>query len=167
MEIKSEDPAKYDVDIDNTFDIEKQEEILSMAKAILEKRFKTTKEFFTNPEQVKLFLTLKLAELEYEVFSVMFLDNRHRLIKYEQMFRGTIDGASVYPREIVKRALELNSNAIIISHNHPSGNPVPSMADEAITNRIKEACNLLEIRLLDHIVVGKEGTVSFAETGKL
>jgi len=167
MEVKSENPAKYDVYVDNTFGIEKQEEILYMAKAILEKRFRTTKEFFKNPSQVKQFLTLKLAELEYEVFSVMFLDNRHRLIKYEQMFRGTIDGASVYQREIVKRALELNSAAIIISHNHPSGNPTPSFEDEILTNRIKEACNLLEIRLLDHIVVGKEGAVSLAEGGKV
>jgi len=113
------------------------------------------------------FLKLKLAEKEHEVFSIMFLDNRHQLIKYEEMFRGTIDGASVYPREVVKRALQLNAAALIVAHNHPSGIPEPSMADERITIRLKDACGLVEIRLLDHIIVGGMDTVSLAEKGIL
>jgi len=120
---------------------------------------------FTSPDETKHYLVLKLAEREREVFAVLFLDNRHRLIKYDEMFFGTIDGASVHPREVVKAALQHNAAAVILAHNHPSGVPEPSRADETITNRLKEALNFVDIRVLDHIVVGGTDTVSFAERG--
>lgn len=119
----------------------------------------------TSPDEVKRYLALKLAQREQEVFAVLFLDNRHRLIQYNEMFFGTIDGASVYPREVVKAALQHNAAAVILAHNHPSGVPEPSRADEIITNRLKEALSLVEIRVLDHIVVGGTDTVSLAERG--
>jgi DNA repair protein RadC len=97
----------------------------------------------------------------------MFLDNRHFLIAFEQMFRGTIDGTSVYPREVMKDALRHNAAAVILAHNHPSGDPNPSESDERITSRIKTALELVDIRLLDHIVVGKDKCISLAERGKI
>lgn len=92
----------------------------------------------------------------------MLLDNRHQLIEYEELFRGTIDGASVYPREVVKRALQLNAAALIISHNHPSNVAEPSQADKRVTVRIKDACALVDIRLLDHFIVSRTSSVSLA-----
>jgi DNA repair protein RadC len=111
------------------------------------------------------FLSAKLRDLEHEVFCCLYLDKRHRLIEYEELFRGTIDGASVHPREIVKLALRRNSAAVIVAHNHPSGIAEPSQADELITQRVKEALGLVDIRLLDHIIVGDGVSVSFAERG--
>jgi DNA repair protein RadC len=99
------------------------------------------------------------------VFCCLYLDKRHRLIQYQELFRGTIDGASVHPREIVKLALQRNSAAVIIAHNHPSGVPEPSQADELITQRVKEALALVDIRLLDHIIIGDGASVSLAERG--
>jgi DNA repair protein RadC len=113
------------------------------------------------------FLTAKLRDLEHEVFCCLYLDKRHRLIQFEELFRGTIDGASVHPREIVKLALQRNSAAVIVAHNHPSGIPEPSQADELITQRVKEALALVDIRLLDHIIVGDGVSVSLAERGLL
>jgi DNA repair protein RadC len=113
------------------------------------------------------FLSAKLRDLEHEVFCCLYLDKRHRLIEYEELFRGTIDGASVHPREIVKLALQRNSAAVIVAHNHPSGIAEPSQADELITQRVKEALGLVDIRLLDHIVVGDGMIVSLAERGLL
>ncbi len=111
------------------------------------------------------FLSAKLRDLEHEVFCCLYLDKRHRLIEYEELFRGTIDGASVHPREIVKLALQRNSAAVIVAHNHPSGIAEPSQADELITQRVKEALGLVDIRLLDHIIVGDGMIVSLAERG--
>ena len=111
------------------------------------------------------FLSAKLRDLEHEVFCCLYLDKRHRLIEYEELFRGTIDGASVHPREIVKLALQRNSAAVIIAHNHPSGVAEPSQADELITQRVKEALALVDIRLLDHIIIGDGASVSLAERG--
>lgn len=119
------------------------------------------------PQATRDFLVARLRDLEHEVFCCLYLDNRHRLIHYEPLFRGTIDGASVHPREIVKQALGWNSAAVIVAHNHPSGIPEPSQADEWITQRIKAALALVDIRLLDHIVVGDGSSVSFAERGLL
>lgn len=96
---------------------------------------------------------------------MLILDTRHRLIEYREIFRGTIDSASVYPREVVKEALRLNAAAVILSHNHPSGNPEPSTADRALTQLLKEALALVEVRLLDHIILAGGATVSFAEHG--
>jgi DNA repair protein RadC len=113
------------------------------------------------------FLTARLRDLEHEVFCCLYLDKRHRLIRFEELFRGTIDGASVHPREIVKQALRHNSAAVIVAHNHPSGVAEPSQADEFITQRVKEALALVDIRLLDHIIVGDGACVSLAERGLL
>lgn len=120
---------------------------------------------FTSPAAVKEYLRAKLAGFEHEVFAVLFMDTQHRLIEYAEMFRGTIDGASVYPRELVKEALRLNAAAVIISHNHPSGNPEPSGADRALTQRLKEALGLVDVRVLDHVIVAGTDTTSFAECG--
>ena len=124
-------------------------------------------EVFTSPAVVKNYLCAKLAGYEHEVFAVLFLDNRHRLIEYVELFRGTIDGASVYPREVVKEALARNAAAVIVSHNHPSGSPEPSAADRALTANLRQALALVEVRLLDHIVVGGNDTVAFSERGLL
>ncbi len=121
----------------------------------------------TTPRATCAFLSAKLRDLEHEVFCCLYLDKRHRLIKYEELFRGTIDGASVHPREIVKLALQRNSAAVIVAHNHPSGIAEPSQADELITQRVKEALALVDIRLLDHIIVGDGTSVSLAERGLL
>ena len=122
---------------------------------------------FTSPALVKEFLATKLSCLEQEVFAILFLDTQHRLIEYREMFRGTIDSASVYPREVVKEALILNAAAVIISHNHPSGNPEPSSTDKALTQRLKETLALVDVRTLDHIIVAGTDTTSFAERGLL
>ena len=117
------------------------------------------------PVAVRKYLSAKLADFEHEVFAVLFLDTQHRLIEYSELFRGTIDSASVYPRELVKEALRLNAAAVIVSHNHPSGNPEPSRADEVLTQRLKEALALVDVRTLDHIIVAGGSTISFAERG--
>lgn len=109
----------------------------------------------------------RLLDLQHEVFCCLFLDTRHRVIRYEELFRGTIDGATVYPREVVKRALEHNASAVIVGHNHPSGVSEPSEADRSITLKLAKALALVEIRLLDHLVVSRGGHVSLAERGWL
>jgi DNA repair protein RadC len=119
----------------------------------------------SSPKATRDFLSAQLRDLEHEVFCCLYLDKRHRLIRFEELFRGTIDGASVHPREIVKLALQRNSAAVIIAHNHPSGVAEPSHADELITQRVREALALVDIRLLDHIIVGDGATVSLAERG--
>ncbi|GHW03181.1 DNA repair protein RadC, putative [Vibrio cholerae] len=100
------------------------------------------------------------------MFAVLFLDNQHRLIEFKELFRGTVDAASVYPREVLKEALNVNAAAVIFAHNHPSGDPEPSQTDRRITQRLKDALSLVDIRVLDHVVVGKS-SVSFAERGWL
>jgi DNA repair protein RadC len=119
------------------------------------------------PRDAHALLRERLAHVGHEEFVVLFLDTRHRLIKFETMFRGTLDGATVYPREVVKRALGLNAAAVILSHNHPSGDPEPSEADRSITVKLAQALGLVEVRLLDHIVVGADRSVSLAERGWL
>lgn len=121
----------------------------------------------SSPRATCEFLSAKLRDLEHEVFCCLYLDKRHRLIQFEELFRGTIDGASVHPREIVKLALQRNSAAVIVAHNHPSGVAEPSQADEHITQRVKEALALVDIRLLDHIIIGDGVSVSLAERGLL
>lgn len=118
-----------------------------------------------SPRATRDFLVAQLRDLEHEVFCCLYLDNRHRLIRFEPLFRGTIDGANVHPREVVKQALLWNSAAVIVAHNHPSGIAEPSQADELITRRVKEALALVDIRLLDHIIVGDGASVSLAERG--
>ncbi|MCK5727564.1 MAG: DNA repair protein RadC [Thiotrichaceae bacterium] len=120
----------------------------------------------TSVTMVKDFLKSKLRDYHHEVFACIFLDNRHRVIEYEILFTGTIDSASVYPREVVKKVLEYNAAAIILSHNHPSGIAEPSQADKQITVRLKKALALIDVRVLDHFVIGDE-VISFTERGLL
>jgi DNA repair protein RadC len=121
----------------------------------------------SNPRATREFLRMRLRDLAHEVFCCLYLDNRNRVIGFEQLFRGTIDGANVHPREVVKEALARNASAVIIAHNHPSGVAEPSQADELITRRLKEALALVDIRLLDHLVIGDDACESFAERGLL
>ncbi|MDF2153946.1 DNA repair protein RadC [Vibrio sp. CAU 1672] len=121
----------------------------------------------TSPEQTKLYLSAQLRDRQREVFYILFLDNQHRVIKDEVLFEGTLDSASVYPREVVKRALHHNAAALILAHNHPSGVAEPSQADRRITRRLIDALALVDIRILDHFVIGDGQSVSFAERGWL
>ncbi len=122
---------------------------------------------FESPEAVKQHLQLLLSGLAHEVFMVLFLDSQHRLLCSEEMFRGTLSQTSVYPREVVKRALAHNAAAVILAHNHPSGVAEPSRADEFLTQSLKGALALVDVRVLDHLVVGQGAVVSFAERGLL
>ena len=140
-------------------------EILAQAAKILLDRVAQQQDCFTTPETTTLVLKTKLAPLEHEVFVCLFLDNQHRLIEYQEMFRGTIDGASVYPREVAKEALRLNAAAMIIAHNHPSGLNEVSHADRNITDKLKQALGLFDIRVLDHFIIGRDEPYSFAEHG--
>jgi len=152
----------------NKLVISNENKIIESALKILEQRisYNSESQKFTSPDDSKAFVKLQLATLEHEVFACMFLDNQHRVITFKQMFRGTIDGASVYPREVVKEALAHNAAAVIFAHNHPSGVAEPSQADQQITKRLKDALALVDVRVLDHLVVGQE-VVSFAERGLL
>lgn len=114
---------------------------------------------------MRRFLTAQLRHKPHEVFAALFLDNQHRLLHYQELFQGTIDGASVYPREVVKRVLQLNAAAVIFAHNHPSGVAEPSQADRHITLQLRDALALVDVRVLDHFVVGDGEITSFAERG--
>ena len=139
---------------------------VELATRYLEERIRRS-DALTSPAHTSQFLCARLRSRPHEVFACLFLDNRHRVISFEEMFRGTIDGASVHPREVAKRALELNAAALIAAHNHPSGVAEPSRSDRAITNRLRDALALVEVRLLDHFVIGDGEVVSFAERGWL
>ena len=122
---------------------------------------------FTNTQAVKHFVASKLRHRQQEVFGILFLNSQHQLLLFEELFVGTIDEASVYPREVVKKALAVNAAAVIFTHNHPSGIAEPSDADKLITQHLKKALDLVDIRVLDHMVVGDKQVVSFAERGIL
>ena len=140
------------------------EEILEAARAALTHRVKKGTAL-TSPKLTRDYLMTRLAARDHEVFTVLFLDNRHRVIECLEMFRGTIDGASVHPREVVKEALQRNAAAVILSHNHPSGVAEPSQADELITSRLRDALALIDVRVLDHIIIAGGQTLSLAERG--
>ena len=140
--------------------------VLELARRALAAQLRTAP-VFDSPQAVKDYLRLALGEKPHEVFAVLFVDSQHRLIAFEELFRGTLGSASVHPREVVKRALALNAAAAILAHNHPSGVAEPSRADEALTATLKSALALVEVRVLDHFVVGRGGVVSFAERGLL
>lgn len=157
--VSSEHPASYHAS-----------PILCAARELLCRCFQEqmeSGEALTSPSMVKQFLCSKIGNLEHEVFWCLWLDNRHRLIVAEELFRGTLNQAGVYPREIVKRALAVNAAAVILAHNHPSGETEPSTADVHLTNTIKSAVDLVDIRVLDHFVVGGTDAMSFAERGML
>ncbi|MCO7486992.1 RadC family protein [Stenotrophomonas maltophilia] len=141
-------------------------QILEAARQVIEQKMQRGRAFIS-PEAVKDYLRAKLAGFEHEVFAVLFLDTRHRLIDYVEMFHGTIDAAEVHPREVVKQALRLNAAAVIVSHNHPSGYAEPSASDQALTTRLRQALALVDVRTLDHIVVAGSQATSFAERGLL
>ena len=141
-------------------------EIVSAALGILAKRI-AKGSIIKNMEDAKKYLAVRFADLQHEVFAIVYLTNRHAVIACDEIFRGTIDGASVYPREVVKSALQYNAAAILIAHPHPSGICEPSHADEMITTRIREACALLDIRLIDHIIIAGADSISFAQRGLL
>lgn len=122
-------------------------------------------EGLSDPNATRRFLKSKLRGYEREVFACLFLDNQHRVLEYEELFFGTIDGASVHPREVVKRCLFHNAAAVIFAHNHPSGVAEPSQADQRITERLKSALALVDVRVLDHMIVGDADVLSFAESG--
>lgn len=124
-------------------------------------------EAIRSPADTETFLLARLRDRPHEVFCCLYLDNRHRVLCFEELFRGTIDGTSVYPREIVKQALAVNAAAIILAHNHPSGVAEPSQADERITRRIRSALELVDIRLLDHLIIGDGTSTSLASRGML
>jgi len=124
-------------------------------------------EAIRSPADTQSFLQAKIRHLGHEMFCCLYLDNRHRVLRFDELFRGTIDGTSVYPREVVKEALAINAAAVILAHNHPSGVAEPSQADERITRRLKSALELVDIRLLDHLIVGDGETISLASRGLL
>jgi DNA repair protein RadC len=121
----------------------------------------------TTPDATRRFLIAQLRDRPFEVFCCLFLDNRHRLIAFEEIFRGTIDGASVHPREVVRQTLQHNAASVILVHNHPSGVLEPSQADEYVTQRLKDTLALVDVRVLDHLIVGDGGCYSFSEHGLL
>ena len=142
------------------------EEIIAAARKHMFRRVRRGTQL-SSPKVTRDYLSLKLGTLEREVFAVIFLDNRHRVISYQEMFQGTIDGASVHPREVVKEALKQNAAAVILAHPHPSGVAEPSQADELITARLRDALNLIDVRILDHVIVAGGDTTSLAERGLL
>ncbi len=144
-----------------------EDSIIQQALFIVRSRLNITSYNLTNPSATRTFLELELLGEKDEHFCCLFLDSRNRLIKFERVFHGTIDGASVFPRVVVRRALEWNAAGVILAHNHPSGVAEASEADKRITRRLKEALALVDIKVLDSMIVGSEGSFSFAEKGLL
>jgi DNA repair protein RadC len=140
--------------------------VVELARRSLQQRL-ADRAAFDSPGAVRDYLQLQLSPREHEVFAVLFLDAQHRLLKFDEMFRGTLTQTSVYPREVVRRALAVNAAAVILAHNHPSGIAEPSRADEFLTQSLKGALALVDVRVLDHFVVGRSQVVSFAERGLL
>lgn len=158
---KNEDRAEYIVAPANPVD---DDAIIAQAIAILGRRLKAA-HVFERPSEVKAFCQLQLGALQHEVFSILFLDIKNRLIEYVPMFRGTLAQTSVYPREVVKEALKHNAAAVVLTHNHPSGSVQPSRADESLTQILKSALALIDVRVLDHVIVSAVDTLSMAEKG--
>jgi DNA repair protein RadC len=143
-----------------------QASLISLAFDILAARHRPGT-VLSSPLETRQYLQLALGTYKNEVFGAVFLDNRHRVLAFEELFFGTVDGTAVYPRVVVQRALELNAAAVIFTHNHPSGMAEPSRADEILTQRLKEALAVVDVRVLDHIIVTSVETISFAERGLL
>ncbi len=147
-----------------SYKTDKEEQILAAAEEILTRKLLRQGKV-SDPTEANDILRMRYGNLGYEVFGCMFLDTRHQIIAIEDMFKGTIDSSEVHPRTVAKRGLELDAAAIIAFHNHPSGNPEPSAADRAITAQLKKALQLIDIRLLDHIVVSARSCISMASKG--
>lgn len=137
---------------------------LEMARRVMDRPLRRG-DPLQSPDDTRRFLQTRLVARHQEIFAVLFLDNRHRVLSFDELFSGTIDGAAVYPREVVRRALDHNAAAVILAHNHPSGVAEPSDADVAITRRLKDALSLVDVRVLDHMVVGTAEVISLAERG--
>lgn len=163
MYMKNEDAPPYGAS--NLMDTISEGEVVAKALQIIKNRLAEPGAVMSSPQVVKDYLTIKLSDLEHEVFAALWLDSQNRLIQFGSMFRGTLTQASVYPREVVKEALRINAGAVIFAHNHPSGMAEPSREDEALTKTLKDALALVEVKVLDHIIVGGTTTVSFAERG--
>ena len=154
----------YKAMTDGTYVAVTTDELVAAARDAMNRRMRRGTAL-TSPRLVRDFLALRLGTLEHEIFGVLLLDNRHRLIEFVELFRGTIDGASVHPREVVKLALAKNAAALILTHPHPSGVAECSHADEAITRRLRDALALVDIRVVDHIIIAGGEAVSMAEKG--
>lgn len=139
-------------------------QILYWADSTLVERFSRSN-YLTSPDATRDFLRVMFAKETHEVFTIIFLDSQHGVLDYQSLFQGTIDGAAVYPREIVKAVLDNNAAAVILCHNHPSGSAEPSQADRSITNRIISALETVDVKVLDHLIAGGSEIVSFAERG--
>ena len=148
------------------YSVASADEIMNAARQVVDQRMQRGSSF-RNPSVARAFFCEKLRGFEREVFAAAFLDCRHNLIEYSELFQGTIDGAEVHPREVVKSALRSNAAAVILAHNHPSGVTEPSAADRAVTARLKQALALVDVRLLDHIIVGGGQSLSMAGRGML
>lgn len=160
---KMEDEATYSVTAAPA--VSSDDAIIAKALAILNSRMRQTGPAFGCPDDVKAYCCLNIGNLPHEVFGVLFLDAKHRLLSYEQMFRGTITQTSVYPREVVKTAIAHNAVAVILTHNHPSGSTEPSRADTALTSTLKAALELIDVKVLDHVIVSGGQSLSMAERG--
>jgi DNA repair protein RadC len=161
MNVNSEDAATY-----ITMPVQQHDdEIIQHALNILDERYFKHGQAIVDPRATGQYLKLKLAAYPYEVFACLFLDNRHRVLGFEELFRGTLDGAAVHPREVVRASLKYNAAAVILAHNHPSGVAEPSGADRNITRQLRDALQLVGVRVLDHLVVGEGEPTSMAARG--
>lgn len=160
---RSEDPPQYVV---GKF-VEDDAAVIADAMERIKAKLRKPGAAVTSPAEAHNLAVLQFAQYEHEVFGVMFFDSQHRLIAVEELFRGTLAQTSVYPREVVKAALRLNAGAAILVHNHPSGSPSPSRADEFLTQSLRTSLALVDVRVLDHVIVGGALTYSFAEHGLL
>ncbi|MBT3723434.1 MAG: DNA repair protein RadC [Gammaproteobacteria bacterium] len=151
------------VNVNSLCDAE-QKSLVHLALEVLELHHQRGKAL-TSPELMRDYLRLNLGDRKNEVFGAVYLDNKHRIIRNEELFKGSVNSASVYPRVVAQKALEYNSTAILLYHNHPSGDPEPSIADQTITKRLVDSLAMIDVRVLDHLVVGSLGSVSFAERG--
>jgi DNA repair protein RadC len=146
---------------------EGREAIIDMACQLVDDKLAIRKVRITSPADSGRYFKARMGDLDHEVFAVLFLDNQHNVLGFEVLFRGTIDGASVYPREVVKEALRYNAAAVVLGHNHPSGNSEPSSADLHLTKRLKDALAMVDIRTLDHLIVGRGIPYSLAENSQM
>ena len=143
------------------------DDVITLALALSESRMSRPQTYFSSPDSVKAHLCLQLGSLPHEVFGVMFFDSQNGLLCFEDMFRGSLSQTSVFPREVVKRALALNCAGVVFAHNHPGGGVTPSRADESLTLVLKNALALVDVRVLDHVIVSGNRSLSMAEQGLL
>lgn len=149
----------------NSYRYATADEVIEAAKSIMESKITKQNLVLNNSALVKNYMMTRIGSKEHEVFSILFLNIKHKLIAVEDMFRGTLDSASVYPREVLKTALKHNAASLILAHNHPSGEVEPSKADIDITNKLKDALALIDIKVLDHIIVSGFKSFSFQDNG--